>query len=101
MKVTTKVDTLLSIAKDLLLDELEKRVRAVLQRDSNPAVRFVMGGGDAYFIDRRGDAIVCMSDSPNSMRWADSVYRLIDTYDDTFHLSGYPLNLKKETENAS
>lgn len=101
MKVTTKVDTLLRIANDLLLDELEKRVRAVLQRDSNPAVRFVMGAGDAYFIDRRGDPIVCLSDNPNGMRWADSVYNLLNAYDEKFNLSGYPLDLKKEDENAS
>lgn len=94
MKAETAVNNLLTIAKDLALVELEKRVRTVLRaghKGRNPARSFSMGLGEATFFDKDGQPL--WAEFNQTWVWAEPTYRLLELFDDTLGLTNQVMRI--------
>lgn len=74
------VDSLLQEAENLVLAEIEKRVKKILLSPKNRAVSFVMAMGGACFYDQEIGL--------DETKYQQPVYDLLEKYDSVFKLTG-------------
>lgn len=90
---TKQVDALFEVARDLLMEEVKDRVRAIL-KGKNAAVGFTMCMGSAFFVDKNGDSLdVCGAPPYPQYRYLESFWSFLGEYDTYFHLTGSPLRI--------
>ncbi|HCF2447041.1 TPA: hypothetical protein NIA45_004710 [Pseudomonas aeruginosa] len=88
-KVTEQAQALLGQATDMILAELEKRVRKTLAKNGR-AKSFTMAMGSAAFFDKDNEPI---DEGYPYPKWAEPVFGLIDEFDRNLYLTGVPMRI--------